>query len=96
MKAILRLEGITKKFPGIRALDGVDLDIYPGEKVYTSQADRYLSAALNCSEERKMVYLTENGCLFDPDLAKRDGGVAVACGSLYLAGFVLGEKERGN
>lgn len=30
------------------------------------------------------------------DLAKKDGGVAVACGSLYLAGFVLGEKERGN
>ena len=31
MQQILRLEGITKEFPGIRALDNVDLDIYPGE-----------------------------------------------------------------
>ena len=31
MEPILRLEGITKRFPGIKALDSVDLDIYPGE-----------------------------------------------------------------
>ncbi|WP_419729022.1 sugar ABC transporter ATP-binding protein [Lichenicola sp.] len=28
---MLRLEGLTKRFPGVVALDGVDLDIQPGE-----------------------------------------------------------------
>lgn len=62
-------------YPGDEYVDIIGEDIYPGEKVYTSQADSYLNAALNYSEERKMVYLTENGCLFDPDLAKRDGAM---------------------
>ena len=29
--AIIRLENITKKFPGVVALDGINLSIYPGE-----------------------------------------------------------------
>lgn len=29
--AIIRLENITKNFPGVVALDGINLDIYPGE-----------------------------------------------------------------
>lgn len=49
-------------------------DIYPGEKVYTSQATKFLEVA-GYSTERKMVYLTENGCIFDPDLAVRDGAM---------------------
>ena len=28
---ILRMTGIVKQFPGVRALDGVDLDVQPGE-----------------------------------------------------------------
>ncbi len=28
---LLRMEGITKRFPGVRALDRVDLELYPGE-----------------------------------------------------------------
>jgi ABC-type sugar transport system ATPase subunit len=28
---ILRMTGIVKQFPGVRALDGVDLDVLPGE-----------------------------------------------------------------
>ncbi len=31
MEPILKLEGITKTFPGVKALDSIDLDIYPGE-----------------------------------------------------------------
>ncbi len=29
--ALLQMSGITKSFPGVRALDGVDLDVRPGE-----------------------------------------------------------------
>lgn len=28
---VLRLEGIVKTFPGVRALDGVSLSVMPGE-----------------------------------------------------------------
>lgn len=62
-------------YPGDEYVDIIGEDIYPGEKVYTSQAASYLNAAMNYSTERKMVYLSENGCLFDPDLAKRDGAM---------------------
>lgn len=31
VKPILRLEGIVKTFPGVRALDGVDFEVRPGE-----------------------------------------------------------------
>jgi len=30
-EALLKMEGITKEFPGVRALDGVDFDLYEGE-----------------------------------------------------------------
>ena len=61
-------------YPGDEYVDIVGEDIYPGEKVYTSQIAKYLEVA-NYSTERKMVYLTENGCIFDPDLALRDGAM---------------------
>ena len=61
-------------YPGDEYVDIVGEDIYPGEKVYTSQATKYLEVA-GYSTERKMVYLTENGCIFDPDLAIRDGAM---------------------
>ncbi|MFT4144481.1 MAG: glycosyl hydrolase [Mobilitalea sp.] len=62
-------------YPGDDYVDIIGEDIYPGEKVYTSQTSSYLNAAMNYSTERKLVYLTENGCLFDPDLARRDGAM---------------------
>lgn len=61
-------------YPGDEYVDIVGEDIYPGEKVYTSQIAKYLEVA-GYSNERKMVYLTECGCIFDPDLAVRDGAM---------------------
>ena len=62
-------------YPGDEYVDIIGEDIYPGERVYQSQIASYLNAATNYSTENKMVYLTENGCLFDPDLARRDGAM---------------------
>lgn len=61
-------------YPGDEYVDIIGEDIYPGERVYTSQIAKYLEAA-SYSTERKMVYLTECGCIFDPDLAYRDGAM---------------------
>ncbi len=62
-------------YPGDEYVDIIGEDIYPGERVYLSQADSYYNAAQNYSTEQKLVYMTENGCLFDPDLAIRDGAM---------------------
>lgn len=62
-------------YPGDEYVDIIGEDIYPGERVYTSQASSYLNAAEHYSTEKKMVYLSENGCLFDPEIAKRDGAM---------------------
>ncbi|MGF7143691.1 mannan endo-1,4-beta-mannosidase [Anaerotaenia torta] len=58
-------------YPGDDYVDIIGEDIYPGERVYTSQAARYIKAQ-SYTEAKKLVYLTENGCVFDPDLALRD------------------------
>ena len=62
-------------YPGDEYVDIIGEDIYPGERVYNSQADAYLNAAMGYSTETKLVYMTENGCVFDPELAVRDGAM---------------------
>lgn len=62
-------------YPGDEYVDVIGEDIYPGEHVYSSQISKYLNAATNYSTEHKLVYMTENGCVFDPELAKRDGAM---------------------
>ena len=61
-------------YPGDEYVDIIGEDIYPGEQVYTSQMNRYMKA-LDYTEANKMIVLSENGCLFDPDLAIRDGAM---------------------
>jgi mannan endo-1,4-beta-mannosidase len=61
-------------YPGDEYVDIIGEDIYPGERVYSSQADKFLEAAAY-TDAPKMVVLSENGCLFDPELAKRDGAM---------------------
>lgn len=61
-------------YPGDEYVDIIGEDIYPGEHVYTPQTSRYLDV-LDYTDANKMVVLSENGCLFDPDLAVRDGSM---------------------
>ncbi|MCD8075745.1 MAG: beta-mannosidase [Lachnospiraceae bacterium] len=61
-------------YPGDEYVDIIGEDIYPGEHVYTSQVDTYLRA-VNYTSPAKMVVLSENGCVFDPELAVRDGAM---------------------
>lgn len=61
-------------YPGDEYVDIIGTDIYPGEHVYSSQIDKFLQCA-NVSKERKIVVLSENGCLYDPELAVRDGAM---------------------
>lgn len=61
-------------YPGDEYVDIIGEDIYPGEKVYTPQTSKYLEV-LEYTDAKKMIVLSENGCLFDPDLAIRDGAM---------------------
>ncbi|GHV38471.1 mannan endo-1,4-beta-mannosidase [Clostridia bacterium] len=61
-------------YPGDEYVDIIGEDIYPGERVYASQVNKFLEAAAYTTAP-KMITLSENGCLFDPDLAKRDGAM---------------------
>jgi mannan endo-1,4-beta-mannosidase len=61
-------------YPGDEYVDIIGEDLYPGERVYTSQVNKYLEAA-NYTDAKKMVVMSENGCVFDPSLAIRDGAM---------------------
>ncbi len=58
-------------YPGDEYVDIIGEDIYPGEHVYTSQAARFMQA-LSYTDGRKIIALTENGCIPDPELLIRD------------------------
>ncbi len=58
-------------YPGDEYVDIIGEDIYPGEKVYTSQAARFIKA-LGYTDTRKIITLSENGCIPDPELCIRD------------------------
>ena len=61
-------------YPGDEYVDIIGEDIYPGEHVYTSQVNKYMEA-VGYTNPPKMVVLSENGCVFDPELAIRDGAM---------------------
>ena len=77
-------------YPGDEYVDIIGEDIYPGEKVYTSQAARFLKA-LSYTPTRKIIALTENGCIPDTDLLVRDG-VMWAWWCTWEGEFVLKTK----
>jgi mannan endo-1,4-beta-mannosidase len=61
-------------YPGDEYVDIIGEDVYAGERSYASQVQRFLQA-VNYTTPPKMVVLAENGTLFDPDLALRDGAM---------------------
>lgn len=58
-------------YPGDEYVDIIGIDIYAGERVYTSQIDQFLTNH-SYGDGNKMVVLSENGTMIDPDLAVRD------------------------
>lgn len=58
-------------YPGDEYVDIIGVDIYAGEHEYSSQADAFLEA-LHCAQGNKMVVLSENGTMIDPELSVRD------------------------
>ncbi len=61
-------------YPGDEYVDIIGQDIYPGYQVYTSRYPKF-AETVGYTSSRKIITLSENGCLFDPDLAIRDGGI---------------------
>lgn len=58
-------------YPGDEYVDIVGIDIYAGERVYTSQIDWFMKS-LSWGGGKKMVVLSENGTMIDPELSVRD------------------------
>lgn len=61
-------------YPGDEYVDIIGEDIYAGEHNYVSQISKFIEA-VNYTNPPKIVVLSENGTLFDPDLAWRDGAM---------------------
>ena len=61
-------------YPGDETVDIIGEDIYPGERVYNSQSSKFMDC-LKYTSARKMIMLSENGCVPDPELMFRDGTV---------------------
>ena len=61
-------------YPGDEYVDIMGIDIYAGNHVYTSQSGAFCDL-LEYTDTNKMIALTENGCLVDPDLVFRDGTI---------------------
>jgi mannan endo-1,4-beta-mannosidase len=61
-------------YPGDEYVDIIGEDIYAGERIHGSQINKFLEIAAY-SKTPKIVTLSENGCIVDPDLARRDGAM---------------------
>ena len=59
-------------YPGDEYVDIIGEDIYPDAHAHSSESTRFLQAA-GYTDSRKMIVLSENGTMPDPDLMLRDG-----------------------
>lgn len=58
-------------YPGDEYVDIISWDIYQGNHVYTSFGGTF-ARAVQCSPTGKLVALSENGCVMDPNLVMHD------------------------
>ncbi len=59
-------------YPGDETVDIIGWDIYAGKREDNSQSGRFADMASNYSSEPKLLALTENGCVMDPDKVMND------------------------
>ena len=59
-------------YPGDETVDIVGWDIYAGNLVDSSQSGRFTDMAYNYGDATKLIALTENGCVMDPDKVFED------------------------
>jgi mannan endo-1,4-beta-mannosidase len=64
-------------YPGDDYVDIIGEDVYAGERNYASQINKFMQAVnyVDDKSSPKIVTLSENGTIFDPDLALRDGAM---------------------
>lgn len=58
-------------YPGDEYVDIIGEDVYPGEKVYTSQMAKFIKCT-KAPTKNKLIAMSENGCLMDPEMVIRD------------------------
>ena len=61
-------------YPGDDTVDIIGEDLYPGERVYSSQSAKFLEC-VNYTSARKMIVISENGCVPDAEEIFRDGTI---------------------
>lgn len=61
-------------YPGDETVDIIGMDIYAAAHTYTSQSSSFAELT-TWSGERKLIALSENGCMPDPELMVRDHAV---------------------
>lgn len=59
-------------YPGDETVDIHGWDIYAGKRVDSSQSGRFGDMAANYGSKTKLIALTENGCVMDPDKVFND------------------------
>lgn len=59
-------------YPGDETVDVNGWDIYAGKQVDSAQSGRFGDMAQNYGEKTKLIALTENGCVMDPDKVFND------------------------
>ncbi len=74
-------------YPGDDYVDIVSWDIYAGEHQYGSQSGTF-AEAVSCYGETKLVALSENGTVMDPDLMFRDNARWLFWGT-WVGDFVI-------
>lgn len=77
-------------YPGDEYVDIISWDIYQGNHVYTSFGGTF-ARAVQCSDQGKLVALSENGCVMDPDNVMHDNARWLFWGT-WADPFTLSQK----